>query len=116
MNPQEPNPHITSLDTLRDELRRFTAARNWRQYHAPKNLAMALSVEAAELVEIFQWLTEEESRKPTPAQLDAARDEIADVLVYLVEIADALNIDPLAAVRQKLIKNAKKYPAPEESK
>lgn len=109
----EPNAHITSLDTLRDELRVFTTARNWRQFHAPKNLAMALSVEAAELVEIFQWLTPEESANPTPEQLAAARDEIADVLVYLVEIADALNIDPLAAVRQKLVKNALKYPVPE---
>ncbi len=109
----EANSHITSLETLRDELREFTAARNWRQFHAPKNLAMALSVETAELVEIFQWLTPEQSANPTPEQLAAARDEIADVLVYLVEIADALNIDPLAAVRQKLVKNAIKYPVPE---
>lgn len=111
----EPNSHITSLETLRDELRKFTAARNWRQFHAPKNLAMALSVETAELVEIFQWLTPEQSANLTPEQLAAARDEIADVLVYLVEIADALDVDMLAAVRQKLVKNAMKYPVPKES-
>ncbi|MDR2188888.1 MAG: nucleotide pyrophosphohydrolase [Azonexus sp.] len=102
---------ITSLDTLRDALRRFVAARNWRQYHAPKNLVMALSVETAELVEIFQWLTAEESHHLTLEQQAAATDEIADVLIYLIETADALGIDPLAAVRQKLVKNALKYPA-----
>lgn len=107
--------HIDSLDTLRDELRKFVAARDWQQFHAPKNLVMALSVETAELVEIFQWLTPEQSCHPTPEQWAAAQDEIADVLVYLIETADALGIDPLAAVRQKLVKNAQKYPAPGES-
>lgn len=110
-----PYAHIDTLDTLRDELRKFVAARNWQQFHAPKNLVMALSVETAELVEIFQWLTPEESRNPTPEQWAAAQDEIADVLVYLIETADALGIDPLAAVRQKLVKNARKYPAPGDS-
>lgn len=110
-----PYAHIDSLEVLRDELRKFVAARNWQQFHAPKNLVMALSVETAELVEIFQWLSPEESRKLTPEQMAAAQDEIADVLVYLIETADALGIDPLAAVRQKLVKNARKYPAPGES-
>lgn len=105
-----PYAHIDTLDVLRDELRKFVAARNWQQFHAPKNLVMALSVETAELVEIFQWLTPEESRKLSPEQMAAAQDEIADVLVYLIETADALGIDPLAAVRQKLVKNARKYP------
>lgn len=109
-----PYAHIDSLDTLRDALRKFVAARNWQPYHAPKNLVMALSVETAELVEIFQWLTPEESRRLTPEQHAAAQDEIADVLVYLIETADALGIDPLAAVRQKLVKNAIKYPATKE--
>ncbi|MDR2837646.1 MAG: nucleotide pyrophosphohydrolase [Azonexus sp.] len=108
---EQPYAHVTSLDTLRDALREFVAARDWRQYHAPKNLVMALSVETAELVEIFQWLTAEESHALTPEQRAAATDEIADVLIYLVETADALSIDPLAAVRQKLLKNALKYPA-----
>lgn len=108
-----PYAHIDSLDSLRDELRKFVAARDWQQFHAPKNLVMALSVETAELVEIFQWLTPEQSRNLSAEQLAAAQDEIADVLVYLIETADALGIDPLAAVRQKLVKNARKYPAPE---
>lgn len=114
----EANPyaHINTLEVLRDELRKFVAARNWQQFHAPKNLVMALSVETAELVEIFQWLTPEQSRNLSPEQMAAAQDEIADVLVYLIETADALGIDPLAAVRQKLVKNAKKYPAPGEAK
>lgn len=112
MSGMEPYAHIDTLESLKQELRKFTAARNWRQYHAPKNLAMAMIVEAAELVEIFQWQTNEESGRPSPEQWAAAQDEIADVLVYLVELADALNIDPLAAVRQKLVKNALKYPAP----
>lgn len=111
-----PYAHIDSLDSLRDELRKFVAARDWQQFHAPKNLVMALSVETAELVEIFQWLTPEQSRNLDPAQMAAAQDEIADVLVYLIETADALGIDPLAAVRQKLVKNARKYPAPEGNK
>lgn len=111
-----PYAHIDSLDVLRDELRKFVAARDWQQYHAPKNLVMALSVETAELVEIFQWLTPEQSHNLNPEQMAAAQDEIADVLVYLIETADALGIDPLAAVRQKLVKNAKKYPAPGEAK
>jgi NTP pyrophosphatase (non-canonical NTP hydrolase) len=116
-SPEEnPYAHINTLEVLRDELRKFVAARNWQQFHAPKNLVMALSVETAELVEIFQWLTPEQSRNLSPEQMAAAQDEIADVLVYLIETADALGIDPLAAVRQKLVKNAKKYPAPGEAK
>jgi dCTP diphosphatase len=111
-----PYAHIDSLDALRDELRKFIAARDWQQFHAPKNLVMALSVETAELVEIFQWLTPEQSHHLTPEQRAAAQDEIADVLVYLIETADALGIDPLAAVRQKLVKNAIKYPAPGDAK
>jgi len=108
--------HVDSLAALRAELREFAATRGWCQYHAPKNLAMALIVEAAELVEIFQWQTNEESLRPDEKQRLAAQDEIADVLIYLIEIADVLGVDLLAAVRQKLIKNAAKYPPlPKES-
>jgi len=99
------------LPSLRDTLREFAAARNWRQYHTPKNLAMALIVEAAELVEQFQWSTPEESGRLTPDQAAAVRDEVADVLIYLVEIADVLNIDLLEAARDKIVKNAIKHPA-----
>ena len=103
---------ITDLDSLRDALREFAAARDWPQYHTPKNLSMALIKEAAEIVEHFQWVTAEESRQLTPQQKAEVADEIADVLMYLVRLADVLAIDPLDAARQKIIKNAVKYPAP----
>ena len=103
---------ITDLPTLRDALRAFCAARDWHRYHTPKNLVMALSVEAAELVEHFQWATPEESLNPTPRQRAEVADEIADVLIYLTELADVLGIDPIAAAREKIVKNAVKYPAP----
>ena len=93
---------ITDLTTLRDALRAFCAARDWHRYHTPKNLVMALSVEAAELVEHFQWATPEESLSLAPE----TRAEVAD------EIADVLDIDPIAAAREKIVKNAAKYPAP----
>jgi len=103
---------ITDLASLRAALRDFAAARDWRQFHTPKNLAMAMIVEAAELVEHFQWATPEESLNPSPDKRAAIRDEVADTLIYLVELADALNIDLIAAARDKIAKNAVKYPAP----
>ncbi|MDX9994808.1 MAG: nucleotide pyrophosphohydrolase [Rhodocyclaceae bacterium] len=106
---------ITDLDTLKRALRDFAAARDWRQYHTPKNLAMAMIVEAAELVEHFQWATPEESLHPAPQKLAEIRDEVADTLIYLVELADVLGIDLIAAARAKIEKNAIKYPAPERT-
>ena len=105
------NP-ITDLTTLRDALRAFCAARGWHRYHTPKNLVMALSVEAAELVEHFQWSTPEESLNLSPEKRAEVADEIADVLIYLTELADVLGIDPIVAAREKIVKNAAKYPAP----
>jgi NTP pyrophosphatase (non-canonical NTP hydrolase) len=105
------NP-ITDLTTLRDALRAFCAARGWHRYHTPKNLVMALSVEAAELVEHFQWSTPEESLNLSPEKRAEVADEIADVLIYLTELADVLGIDPIAAARAKIVKNAIKYPPP----
>lgn len=102
---------MTDLEALRDQLREFAAAREWDQFHSPKNLAMALSAEAAELLEIFQWLTEEQSRGLTPEAQAAATDEIADVLLYLIRIGDKLGIDPIDAARRKLAANERKYPA-----
>jgi dCTP diphosphatase len=96
---------------LRDKLRKFVAERDWDQFHSPKNLAMALSVEAAELVEHFQWLTEAESHRLAPEKFAEVRDEMADVLVYLVRLADKLEVDLLAAAAAKIEKNALKYPA-----
>ena len=103
---------IRDLTQLRDALREFAAARDWRPFHTPKNLAMAMIVEAAELVEHFQWLTPEQSCSLSPEKLAQVRDEVADTLIYLVELADVLGLDPIAAARDKIAKNAIKYPPP----
>lgn len=103
-------PRIDSLDTLRTRIRAFAEARAWERYHTPKNLAMALVVEAAELQEPFQWLTPEQSQALDPAQREAVRQEIADVLIYLTRLADLLDIDLLDAAAHKLEINARKYP------
>ncbi len=99
-----------SLDDLRQALRQFAAERDWDQFHSPKNLAAALAVEAAELLERFQWLTEEESRALPPDEHARVREEVADVLLYLIRIADKLDVDLLAAASDKLRLNAQKYP------
>ena len=107
-----PPENADTLKILRDQLRSFAADRAWQQFHSPKNLAMALSVEAAELVEIFQWMTEEESRQLGADPTRAAADEIADVLLYLIQLADKLDIDIAQAANSKLQRNALKYPVP----
>ena len=98
------------LVALRDQLRTFAAERDWDQFHTPKNLAAALAVEAAELLENFQWLTAEESQQLTPETLAAVRAEVADVLLYLIRISDKLGIDLVAAAQEKIAVNAVKYP------
>jgi dCTP diphosphatase len=104
-------PPPKSLDELRDRLRAFAAARDWDQFHSPKNLAMALIAETGELVEHFQWLTEDESRALSPAKTAEVAAEIADVLLYLVRIADQLGVDLFAAAAAKMERNEAKYPA-----
>jgi len=99
------------LLALRDQLRRFARERDWDQFHAPKNLAIALSVEAAELLEHFQWLDEEASKSLNPEQLVLVGEEMADVLLYLIRLADKLNIDLIEAAGRKIELNAVKYPA-----
>lgn len=101
---------MNDLIALRDAVRCFVAERNWDQFHSPKNLASALMVEAAELLELFQWLTEEQSRALPPQTAEAVRKEMADVLIYLVRLADKLEVDLLAAARGKIAENAIKYP------
>ena len=101
----------SGLAQLRDALRKFADERDWDQFHSPKNLASALAVEAAELLERFQWLTEDESRKLPPAELAKVREEMADVLNYLVRLADKLDVNLLEAARDKIKVNAAKYPA-----
>jgi NTP pyrophosphatase (non-canonical NTP hydrolase) len=102
---------IEDLAELKRRLRKFVRDRDWEQFHSPKNLAMALSVEAAELVEIFQWLTEAESAVLDKDRRQRAEAELADILVYLVRIADRLDVDLLQATARKLEENARKYPA-----
>ena len=99
-----------SFDTLRDEIREFARAREWEQFHTPKNLSMALIVEAAELVEHFQWLTPEQSQTLDADGRRAVAEEIGDVLIYLTRLADVLGIDPLQAAFDKIIVNGRKYP------
>ena len=102
------------MQNLIAKIEAFVAERDWERYHAPKNLAMALSVEVAEIVEIFQWMSEAQSREPDRTTRDHLRDEIGDVLIYLVMLARKLDIDPLAAAHAKLGKNRLKYPAGSE--
>ena len=98
------------MQTLIKKIRTFARDRDWEQFHSPKNLAMALSVEVAEVVEHFQWLTQEESSRLHPAKLKEIRQEIGDVMIYLVRLADRLGIDPLQAADDKIQINKKKYP------
>ena len=101
---------MSSLDPLRDALRAFAAEREWERFDSPKNLAMALSVEAAELLEVFQWMSDADSRSLAPDAKAAASEEVADVLLYLILLCDGLGIDPVAAAERKMVENARKYP------
>ena len=99
-------------DSLNDlaQLGRFAGERDWQQFHSPKNLASALVVEAGELLEHFQWMTEEQSRAISCEKRDAVAGEVADVLLYLIQLANALGLDPVEAARAKLKLNALRYP------
>lgn len=104
---------MSDLEALRDELRAFASARDWEQFHLPKNLVLALTGEVGELAELFQWRTPAESE---PEALDeelraAVSDELADVLLYLVRLADVLDVDLADAARAKMVSNARRYPA-----
>ena len=98
-------------EILLEKIRAFNAERQWQRFHSPKNLVMALGVEAAELSEHFQWLTEEQSRELSQQKRNQVAEEIADVLIYLLNLADQLGIDPVAAAHQKILVNEDKYPA-----
>jgi len=100
----------SDLQSLTQALRDFAKEREWEQFHSPKNLASALTVEAAELLEHFQWLTEEQSRSLTAQKKTEVAAETADVFLYLLQICDKLQIDLLEAARSKLAVNAEKYP------
>ena len=98
------------MKQLLDRIRAFNGERDWDQYHSPKNLAMGLMIEAAELAEQFLWDTTEESLRPPPEKRTAIEEEIGDVLIYLLNLADKLEIDVLDAARKKLETNRQKYP------
>jgi len=98
------------MEELIKKLREFAKERDWEQFHSPKNLSMALAVEIAEIVEHFQWLTQEESRNLDPEVLKKVREEIGDVQIYLARLADQLGISPIEAALEKLEINRRKYP------
>lgn len=99
------------FEDIKKKLQLFAAVRDWDQFHSPKNLAMALSAETGELIEHFQWVTEEQSKNLAAVTLEQVREEIADVQIYLVRLADKLGIDIPNAVEDKIAKNEIKYPA-----
>lgn len=103
----------TTVAELRAIVREFVAEREWQPFHSPKNLSGSISIEAAELMEIFQWLTAEQSQDAArdPSTFQRAREELADVLIYCLAFANALNIDLSQAIRDKMSANATKYPA-----
>ena len=103
------------MEDLIKKLRQFAKDRDWEQFHSPKNLSMALAVEAAEILEIFQWLTEDQSRKLDQKTENKVKEEIGDIQIYLARLSDQLGFSPLEAAREKLKKNQKKYP-PEKAK
>ena len=107
----EPGAAPDALAELRDALRAFAAERDWERFHTPKNLAMALSGEAGELIEHFQWLSVEQSAALDATTREAVALEMADVLLYLVRLADVLEVDLAAAARRKIAINAQRYPA-----
>lgn len=109
------NDRTTTVAELREVVRQFVDARDWQQFHSPKNLSMALAIEAAELMEHFQWISADASRTvgEDEAKLAAVGEELADVLCYTLAIANELEIDVATAMRDKMEKNEVKYPAAE---
>jgi NTP pyrophosphatase (non-canonical NTP hydrolase) len=107
--------HLLDVAALEAALQRFADARDWNGFHTPRNLVLALTGEVGELAELFQWLSDDEAARiaQAPATARAVRDEIADVLLYLVRLSSVLGVDLDAAVRDKLAANALKYPAPD---
>jgi len=100
----------TEMEKLQSQIREFAQKRSWQRYHSPKNLAMALSVETAELVEIFQWMETEESRAVDDPTLKHIEQEIGDIMIYLTNLANQFNLNPLTAAKKKMKLNEKKYP------
>lgn len=101
---------MKELNKIAETLEQFAIKRDWNQFHSPKNLSMALSVEVAELVEEFQWLTEEQSKCLSTDKISRVKDELGDVFIYLVRLSSKLGIDLISAANDKILLNEKKYP------
>ncbi|MFB7476298.1 nucleotide pyrophosphohydrolase [Kitasatospora sp. NPDC056184] len=114
MNEEESDVSGPTLEGLRQRLTEFAAARRWEPFHTPKNLAAALTVEAGELLEIFQWLTPEQAAAvmADPDRAHRVRDEVADVLAYLLQFCTAVGVDPLTALAAKIERNELRFPVP----
>lgn len=110
-NPPAVSDSNTSVEDLKNEMRQFVADRDWRQFHSPKNLSMSIAIEAAELMEHFQWLTQPQSRELDQDSIEMAGEELADVLCYALAMANELGLDIATTVRAKMEKNRSKYPA-----
>lgn len=102
---------MNDLDDIQEKLRQFARVRDWDQFHSPKNLSMALAGEVGELLELFQWLTEEQSKNLTREQRKAVEEEVADIFLYLLRMADKLGVNLLEAAQRKIAINEEKYPA-----
>jgi len=113
MGPSSKKDSIITITQLKKKLSKFVKDRDWEQYHSPKNLSMSIAIEAAELMEMFQWLNIEESHKSlkNKKQLEAIKDELADISLYVLEFCNLFDIDLSSAIIRKMKKNAKKYPA-----
>lgn len=99
------------MKSLKEEIKTFAEERDWDKYHSPKNLAIGLNVESAELLETFLWLTEEESKKLDDSQLVKLKEEIGDVMIYLTNLADKFGLDPIECAKAKIKLNKSKYPS-----
>ncbi len=105
------NDSKTTLQELKDRMARFVRERDWEQFHTPKNLAMSIAIEAAELMEHFQWLTVEESKRLEAEHLTAIGEELADIIIYSLSLSNTLNLDLSQTVIAKMEKNIQKYPS-----
>jgi NTP pyrophosphatase (non-canonical NTP hydrolase) len=103
--------HQTTLHDLKERMADFVRARDWEQFHTPKNLSMSIAIEAAELMEHFQWLTVEQSRNLAPVALDDVGEELADIVIYALSLSNFLGLDLADTVLRKMAKNERKYPA-----
>ncbi len=98
------------MEELKKQIEEFTRERDWDQFHSPKNLAVGLSIEASELLENFLWVDDQDSYQLPEKKLDNLQDELGDVLIYLIGLADKFGLDPIACAKQKMVKNRQKYP------